>query len=473
MIGLVAIIGEILALVTLAMGVIGFLQFYARTRYTPHLAMLPTVILVLGPSLFLFQAYSNGNPDQAMKFLVLQALGLPFYTYWAEQNRRRMEQIAATGHFDPGFPLPSDNHVALSLFGQLYQDLAQPIVVLEGAERLNMILERYVNNQAILSRSRFTDKGEFMLDRDSVLKVDQDQVRKEELVDLFEAIVDHFAKIANIDDHEELRRIVRSNCGRTVNKYMDYLIEEGLLHTIYDGVLTSRISTGISHLDKALDGGLPKGMAMLLVAGPNQEKEDFARAFIQTGLDQGEGSLVVSATRTPDKIRSDLNQGKSRLRIVDCYTSRFTEVPTLETHEDTYVSPVALSVVEVAMSRALEAIEPRKKRALVDILSAYLVSSRIETIYPHIMEMVDRFRKANCTVVFMLNPMLVEDEADLAMIKELFDCVLKLRQAETPVLDFEKLGFSISSGRQSYIRQGIQLSRPDSRKASNRLPSES
>ena len=446
MISPLAVLGEAFALGVLAMGLVGFLQFYARTRYRTHLAMLFPVVLVLGSSLILFSTYPSGDAGRVATFLVVQSLGFPFFLYWGERNRRSVEQIATSGHFDPGFPLPSENLIRISFFGQIYEDLAKPVVALEGVRKLNALLKRSSNMHPIFMHASFSPKGEFVLDREIVLKLGKGKMDCDGFAILLQALIEHLASTGNIKDEEELLQAVRARTGNTVSSYLDFLVDEGLLHRLARGFLTDKMSTGMEHLDKALGGGLAQGTAVLLVGEADQERDEAVRGFIRSGIDLGEGCLAVSAFKPPETVRLDFAREGAvmpgRLKIVDCYSSRFSEVQTLQTRGDTWVSPVDLSVVHVAISRALDSLVTVRKRAAVDILTAYLVATPVDRILPELVEIVDRFRRSKCTALFVFNPSAAKESCQ-PVLEEVFDCVIRMRKREHSrevFLDIGKLG---------------------------------
>lgn len=442
--------GEVLAVTVLAIGLTGFLQFYARTRYWSHLSMLPPVVLVVGSSLILFSGYSSGDPDRAALFLLIQSLGFPFFIYWGERNRRRMEEIATRGDFDPGFPLPSSNHIMVSFFGQMCEDLAKPIVAVEGDQKLNSMLDRVSLRNPILARAHFTSLGELKLDKDTVLRAGEVKLDPEPLVCFLDGLVEHYASTGNLLERKDLAKALRAKCGGTVSKFQDFLIDEGLLHSLAGGLLTDKASTGMRGLDKAFEGGLPQGVAVLLLGNPSDERERITQAFVRAGMRNGDGCLVVSATRSPEQMQADLQVGglPGELRLVDCYSARFKEIPALEMREDAIVSPVDPSVVNVAISRGLDSLRSERRRALVDIISAYTLSSPMEKIYPFMLEMIHLLRRSNCTSLFVFNPSESEAQSDTLVLEELFDVVLRMRRSkerdEQVVLDFEKLGLQLA-----------------------------
>lgn len=446
MVSLMAAAGEVLAITVLAMGIAGFLQFYARTRYRPHLAMLPAVVLVVGSSLLLFSIYDDGDHTRAALFLLVQSIAMPFFIYWGEQNRTRMERIAATGEFDPGFPLPSTSFITIGFYGQIFEDLAKPVVALEGERQLNALVQNLAIQHPVLRSARFTPQGEFKLDQEALIRLGESKIDANALTSLLDGLIMHLAKTGNIADDSELTKVIRTKCSKTVSDYLDFLIEEGIYHNLAGGRLANKVSTGRKDFDKMLEGGLQEGVAALVLMGSSREREEMGRAFLTAGLSQGDGCLVVSATRSPQEIRRglDLAQAPVELRFVDCYTSRLREVPVLEEREDIIVSPVDLSVVNVAVSRSLESMRSPKKRALVDVLSAYMMTSPVDKVCPSILDMIHLLRRNKCTALFVFNPSAVEDESTRFVLQELFDCVVRANSGGDPagtMLNLEKVGY--------------------------------
>ncbi len=437
---LITVIGELLSIGVLIMGLAGFLQFYMRTRFRPHLAMLVPVVIVLSSMAWLFSALEEANIEAIRRLLLLQAFGFPFYVYWGEQNRRRVEAIAATGEFDPGFPLPSGTIIKFRFFGQLFEDLAKPVVLLEGSRPLNRMVKQLSEEHPILRGASFSRRGEFKLSKDMTIQYGSLSFDAEGFSKLCNMLIDEYAKVSNIKGQKELQTALQEKCGQTISKYMDFLIDEGLLHSLARGLLTEKASTGFKELDKALGGGYARGEVVLLV-GDSSASTRIAESFILAGLDLGEGCVFVTASKPPAHVQRALSGAGGSLKIVDCYTARHTEVQTLRVEGNVFVSPVDLSVVDVAISRALASLGDRRKRAVVDVLSAYVTATQIHRIYHDILEIINEFRKHGCTAVFLFNPAVAEEDTRTLAIEELFDSVIRLRTDASgkPILDVDKM----------------------------------
>jgi KaiC/GvpD/RAD55 family RecA-like ATPase len=451
---LLSLLGQSFALGVLIMGLAGFLQFYARTRYRPHLAMLPTVVLVVGSTFILFSIYPSGDTSQITLFLLIQSAALPFFVYWGEQSRRSMEEIATTGEFDPGFPLPSENVITVNFFGQIYEDLAKPVVALEGEEKLNRLLAEVSEEHPIFNLAGFTPRGEFVLDERTVLWAGRIGLDTEGFARLLDALVEHFARIGNIKN-EELPEAIRAKTGNTVAKYLDFLVDGGLVLALAKGLLTDKTATGLGELDKALKGGLTRGCAVLLVGEAGEERDELVRSFLQTGIALGEGCLVVSALKSPEAVRSSFEDvATGQLKVVDCHTAHLDEVQELKVQGDTIISPVDLSVVAVAVTRALDSLNGIKvagRRAVIDLLPAYLQLSSVSKMLPDLVQMIGRLRRGGCTALFVHNPSIVEDQLSQYILEELFDSIIRTRREtsdgrEKSFVDLQKLGPQTGSG---------------------------
>ena len=65
---------------------------------------------------------------------------------------------------------------------------------------------------------------------------------------------------------------------------------------------SERISTGISGLDKMLNGGLPPKQNVLVTGGPGTGKTSFCMQFLYQGAQDGEKGLFISLEEKPERI---------------------------------------------------------------------------------------------------------------------------------------------------------------------------
>ena len=91
------------------------------------------------------------------------------------------------------------------------------------------------------------------------------------------------------------------------------------------------IPTGISQLDKNINGGIPRGSNILIVGPIGKGKSSFAREFISNGLKNDERSLFVALDDDPNRVRQSLSamlnnqnvqayEQKRQFSVVDAYS---------------------------------------------------------------------------------------------------------------------------------------------------------
>ncbi|MBI2868868.1 MAG: response regulator [Chloroflexi bacterium] len=91
-----------------------------------------------------------------------------------------------------------------------------------------------------------------------------------------------------------------------------------------------RVATGVESLDKALGGGMPRGINILLTGETGAGKSYLARRFIAAGLAGGERCMTITLDDDPVLVRASLEsllekplaeyEGNGSFRLVDCYS---------------------------------------------------------------------------------------------------------------------------------------------------------
>jgi len=422
----------------LAVAGIGFgtvFRTFVRTRSRLHLLLIP--VLLTTPAAIALAWKSNGMVYDGVMAFILMSSGIPFLVWWAKSFTTRMELVAATGAFDPGVPAPSSKHQLLGAMGQVIQELARPIVAMEGPDKINEVISGLASKDTFFAHVRISHNGEFLIDEALLENLLISERSKECFLSLVDFLVERNVRAAGTISRLEFESLLQNRLSPVIEANREILIREGLLDRLASGTFSSKVSTGLVELDLHLKGGYPKQSVVLLCGPPSEERGLLADSFMRVGLRHGDLCLYVTSSQPPEVVKRRFGELSRKMLIVDCYTNRIREVPTISRHGNVITTPVEISVVAVAISRGLQK-EPRKtKRAVVDILPTYLVFQSVEKLYLDLMGIIDSLRRSGYTAIFSLNPYYIKDEASLSKLQELFDAVIHVERAadENGIID--------------------------------------
>lgn len=361
-------------------------------------------------------------------FYLLLSLVFPPLVLWAEEFTRRMEKISRTADFELGLPMPSDSHQVLGAMGQLIQELAKPVVAVQDAKKINQRIADLAATEPTLKHMRIESNGSFWVDPRIVPGFRLSSSVKDTLALLVEFLVQESSGIAGRPAKKDVERMLRDRVDGVLSRHSEVLIRFGLLDRLAGGMFSDRISSGLTDFDLSTAGGYPKSSAILLCGPPSDERNLLLDSFIGTGLARGDSCIYVTSAQPPENVKHQFGELSKGLTIVDCYTNRIREVPTITAEGNVITTPVEISVVSVAISRALNRETDRAKRAVLDILPTYLVFQKMEKLYMDLMEIIDELRKAGYTAIFSLNPYYIKDEGAISTLQELFDGVIQVER---------------------------------------------
>jgi len=407
-----------------------YLKTVYKTHFRLHLVLVPGTIVMAVPLfwLFAYRSHSDLLVSGAI-FFAVHCAGLPFVVAWGESFTKRLKAIAARGDFQMGLPAPSKGYMMLAMFGQLLQDLSKGIIAVEGTEKINTELRRIGQRHPILLHTSFSADGQFKIDEHVVRLMQGGDPQLEGFIQVLDYIVQLNLGYLQKSSPAEIGPILQSKAARTLAKYRELLIQENLLERLADGAFSDRASTGFLDFDRATGGGIAKGTVTLVCAPPSDERETFIRRFLLQGLKQGQKSIYVSSARPPRELLASIGrQHTYNLMIVDCYTNRVAEVPSIVQEGNIVTTPVELSVVKVAISRVTDKSPETPKRAIVDVLPTYLVFTTVEKIYLDLLEIIDDLKKCGYTTVFSLNPYVLSEEKSVLTLEEMFDNVIHVER---------------------------------------------
>jgi KaiC/GvpD/RAD55 family RecA-like ATPase len=340
----------------------------------------------------------------------------------------RMRRISWTGEFDLGLPMPSESYQLLGAIGQLVQELAKPLVAVQGPEKINQKIAELAETEQVLAYVRERSDGRLHVDPQAIPIFRVSDGIKDTLIILVDFLVEESARMVGRIPEKEFNAILKARVADIVDRHSDLLIRFGLLDRLAQGMFTDRVSSGLVEFDLATKGGYPRDSAILLCGPPSDERNWLMDSFIGTGLARGDSCLYVTSAQPPENVQRQFGDLSSDLTIVDCYTSRIQEVNTISRSGNVITSPIEVSVVAVALSRAMDKKTAKIKRAVVDILPTYLVFEKIEKLYLDLMDLINDLRKSGYTAIFSLNPYYVKDEGAVSTLQELFDGVIHVER---------------------------------------------
>jgi KaiC/GvpD/RAD55 family RecA-like ATPase len=448
------VIPLLVAIGTIVICTIGTLQalyVWKKTDSKLHLLHIPVNLLGIASFGFLYYSLQNSfSVSVGAAFYLFLSFVFPPLFLWSEEFTKRMEKISSTAEFEIGLPLPSDSYQLLGALGQLVQELARPIVAVQGVRKVNQKISDISKEEPLFSYIEARNDGSLYVDP-RVIPVFQitDSV-KDAFVDLTDFLVKESLSIAGRISRKEAENILKSRVSHVMDGYRNIFIEHGLLDRLGEGLFTSKISSGVSEFDLMTGGGYPKQTAMLVCGPPSDERNLILDSFIGTGLSRGHSCMYVTSAHPPGTVMQRFGDLSSEITMVDCYTNRVQEVDTITREGNVITSPIEMSVVGVAISRAMDKDEGKVKRAVVDILPTYLVFQSVEKIYLDLMEIIDDLRKNGYTVLFSLNPYYIKDEGAISTLEELFDGIIHVERTadESGVRNEIKLRVDKMAGQQ-------------------------
>lgn len=190
------------------------------------------------------------------------------------------------------------------------------------------------------------------------------------------------------------------------------------------------------------DTEIAPGTNVLIAGAPLTGKRQLAFDILASGVEQGEGSIVVTTKDSAEKVLSrfessidDANGlGDANIGIVDCVTKQ-RGLGTVE--DDPRIkyasSPVDMTGIGIKLSEFLqEFYEVRglsQNRILLHSVSTLLMYSNLQTVFRFLHVFTGRIQSANALGVYVIDSTAHEDQT-MNTLKQLFDGVVEVRQEE-------------------------------------------
>lgn len=220
----------------------------------------------------------------------------------------------------------------------------------------------------------------------------------------------------------------------------------------------NRVLTGTKGLDELLEGGVPRGNCFLLQGPPGNEKGILARQYVKTGLESGEGVLVVLSEMSVEDFRRGMMalglatqkyEKSGALHIIDWYTHKHSHIKGIEMGKGSDCSVIRtnvdLSNLGIALNKAMDAIsKSTERRAMFDIMSQALFSFGKTTTYNFVQTTVAKCREHEVTAMFILEAAAHEPSV-LHVLQQAFDGQIEISKRGSGAKGPAKLELCVQS----------------------------
>jgi KaiC/GvpD/RAD55 family RecA-like ATPase len=177
----------------------------------------------------------------------------------------------------------------------------------------------------------------------------------------------------------------------------------------------------------------------LLVTGPPMTgKRTLAYDVLALGSREGEGAIVVTTKDDADNVLADYRQRDvpedALLGVIDCVTR---QQGMSEVQDEEFVryasSPVDLTGIGIELSELLQSFyqdhDAQRNRILLHSVSTLLMYSELQTVFRFLHVFTGRVQSADGLGLFVIDST-THDEQTLSTLKQLFDGVIEVAEAE-------------------------------------------
>ncbi|MCU4750871.1 recombinase RecA [Halobacteria archaeon AArc-curdl1] len=175
--------------------------------------------------------------------------------------------------------------------------------------------------------------------------------------------------------------------------------------------------------------------ANVLIAGPPLTgKRDLAFDILGSGVNNGEGTIVVTTKDSADKVLTRLTDRTTRTKpdigIVDCVTKQ-RGMGTLD--DDPRIkyasSPVDMTGIGIKLSEFLQDFyqvrDLQQNRILLHSVSTLLMYSNLQTVFRFLHVFTGRVQSADALGVYVIDST-AHDDQTMNTLKQLFDGVIEI-----------------------------------------------
>lgn len=194
--------------------------------------------------------------------------------------------------------------------------------------------------------------------------------------------------------------------------------------------MVERERTGITGLDKILNGGFPKGSTVMVLGAPGTGKTVFCQQFLSKGVREGQGSLFITLDNHPDEILENSKDfgwnldSRENFLIMDVYSWKLGEEIT---GKYTIRGPSDLNQLNMTLSDALNDLGKDDKRLAMDSASSLTFYTDINSTV-RFLQVVSAKTKYNNGVFVLTVAEGVHDEHGVSTLNYVADGVIRLKK---------------------------------------------
>lgn len=192
----------------------------------------------------------------------------------------------------------------------------------------------------------------------------------------------------------------------------------------------NHISTGFTHLDELLCGGIPLNFAVVLTSPSCDEKDSLIKSFLETGVINGEATFYV--TIDPNFVRGLVIRFPSNFYLFDC-----------NPHVDGVIRSAPnvfklngienLTEMYIALTKAIRNLDSSVKdsrRICLNIISDVLLHHRSVQTRKWLIELITKLKSQLFTVLAVVDSQMHSPE-ELYAVLNLFDGEINIKEKET------------------------------------------
>jgi KaiC/GvpD/RAD55 family RecA-like ATPase len=195
-------------------------------------------------------------------------------------------------------------------------------------------------------------------------------------------------------------------------------------------------------LSPALDAEVQPGTNILLAGPPLTGKRALAFDILASGVEAGEGAVVVSTKDSAQRVLTDLERRfdyeNRPVAVVDCVTKQQGINDVTENERVKYVSsPVDMTGIGIKLSEILEEFYQRREiqqnRVMLHSLSTLLMYSDLQTVFRFLHVFTGRLQSVDALGLFAIDST-AHDDQTMNTLKQLFDGIVTTHEEGEPTV---------------------------------------